>query len=436
MYFNYCAGFEQTLKPRVIAMTDGEIDDRSSMVRFLMYTSEFDLEAIIQTNSIFQRNGHSSEGWLEEQLDAYEKVYPRLVEHNTGYPTPQMLRELSVVGDEDVAHIEDLWWKNLFVKMIPGAPITYMPDHWPDTAGSDKIVEVLLEDNPAPIYIQAWGGGNTAARAFHKLKSEHPDAYEEAISKVIMYNIWYQDGAGTYIEQYHPAVLMLYSTSFKGTWDYNSLPETKEFVDKHIVNDHGPLGALYPQDYISEGDTPAFLYNLAPGLRNDDAPTYGGWGGRFVRFADAPNTFVDAVEDGDKWLSLRRWIDVANADFQARMDWCVKPYGEANHSPVLSGGMPLEISVKAGETVILNAPEANDPDEDSITFEWWHYHFAGDNPYGEQLVITNNHEKTASLEIPEDASGKEIHIILTAKDDGIPSLQSYRRLIIVVETDS
>ncbi len=55
-------------KPRVIVMTDGEIDDHSSMIRFLLYTCDIDLLAIIETNSIFQRDGHSNEDWFEKQL--------------------------------------------------------------------------------------------------------------------------------------------------------------------------------------------------------------------------------------------------------------------------------------------------------------------------------------------------------------------------------
>ena len=39
-------------KARVIVMTDGEIDDRSSMVRFLLYNCDIKLLAIIQTNSV------------------------------------------------------------------------------------------------------------------------------------------------------------------------------------------------------------------------------------------------------------------------------------------------------------------------------------------------------------------------------------------------
>lgn len=424
-----------TEKPRVIVMTDGEIDDHSSMIRFLLYTCDVDLEAIIETNSIFQRNGHSKEDWYEQQLDAYEQVFPNLIKHNPDYPTPQRLRDISFVGDEDVAHLNDLWWKNLFVKMIPGAPFTHIPDNWEDTPGSDKIVAVLLEDDPAPVHIQAWGGGNTAARAFHKLKTQYPDEYEGAISKVILYNIWYQDGAGTYIEHYHPAVTMIYSASFKGSWDYNSLPDTKAFVDKYVKNDHGPLGALYPQDYISEGDTPAFLYNLAPGLRNDESPTYGGWGGRFVRFKDAPNTYTDAIEDGDKWLSLRRWIEDANADFQARMAWCVKSYDEANHHPVISPEIPLVIEASPGEMVSLDAKKATDPDKDEISYSWWHYHYAGENPFYKEIVIDSYDRSKATIRIPDDSTGKDLHIILTAKDNGVPSLKSYHRLIILVRSN-
>ncbi|MHC4173739.1 MAG: nucleoside hydrolase-like domain-containing protein, partial [Planctomycetota bacterium] len=33
-------------RPRIIATTDGEIDDRCSMVRFLLYANEWDIEGI------------------------------------------------------------------------------------------------------------------------------------------------------------------------------------------------------------------------------------------------------------------------------------------------------------------------------------------------------------------------------------------------------
>ena len=74
-------------KPRVIAMTDGEIDDQCSMIRFLLHANDMEVVAIIQTNSIFQRGGWSNAGWIEKQLDAYEQVYPNLIEANSSLVT-------------------------------------------------------------------------------------------------------------------------------------------------------------------------------------------------------------------------------------------------------------------------------------------------------------------------------------------------------------
>jgi hypothetical protein len=75
-------------KARVIVMTDGEIDDQSSMIRFLLYTCDVDLQAIIETNSVWQRSGHSKENWYENQLNAYEWVYPNLIKHNPNFLKP------------------------------------------------------------------------------------------------------------------------------------------------------------------------------------------------------------------------------------------------------------------------------------------------------------------------------------------------------------
>ncbi|TFH21683.1 MAG: DUF1593 domain-containing protein [Bacteroidia bacterium] len=72
----------QETKPRVIVMTDGEVDDRSSMIRFLLYTNDVALLAIIETNSVYQCEGHSKEDWYEKQINAYEEVYPNLIVHD------------------------------------------------------------------------------------------------------------------------------------------------------------------------------------------------------------------------------------------------------------------------------------------------------------------------------------------------------------------
>jgi hypothetical protein len=292
-------------------------------------------------------------------------------------------------------------------------------------------VEVLLESNPAPVYLQAWGGGNTAARAFHKLKTEHPDQYDRAVSKAVMYNIWYQDGAGNYIEQVHPGVTMIHCASFNGTWNYRSQTDTYEFIENEVKKNHGPLGALYPQDYVSEGDSPAFLYSIGNGLRNHEHPSYGGWGGRFVKFEKYEQVYVDAEDDGDDRKSLQRWVDDANRDFAARMDWCVaEDFKDANHAPLVKLKGKRDLSVSGGDKVILDASATSDPDGDDIQFAWWQYTDAGS--YEGSVDLQDSKNATILFAAPRVTKPETIHIILKVSDEGSPVLASYERIIITV----
>jgi hypothetical protein len=414
-------------KPRVIVMTDGEIDDHSSMIRFLLYTCDIELLAIIETNSVFQRNGHSDELWLEKQLDAYEQVYPNLIKHNPDYPSANKILSVCFIGDEDENHLKAYPGKPVF----PGKEVIYKPDNWNDTPGSDRIVEVLLEKDNRPVHIQAWGGGNTAARAFYKLKSEYTSEYERAVSKVVMYNIWYQDGAGNYIEQYHPKIKMLFCGSFAGTWNYNSQKNTYDFIKNEVKNNHGPLGALYPQDYVSEGDSPAFLYSIANDLRSDENPGYGGWGGRFTKLEGFANVYKDALDDGDDRKSLRRWIEDANRDFQARLDYCVNPkYEDANHPPVVLLKKGKDIKIKSGKKITLDASKSSDPDGNDIVFSWWQYIEAG--TFNGTVKINDIGKAKINFIAPEVREPQSIHIILKVSDNGNPSLCAYQRVIITV----
>ncbi|WP_297098528.1 DUF1593 domain-containing protein [uncultured Draconibacterium sp.] len=448
---NVSAG--QIEKPRVIVMTDGEVDDRSSMVRFLLYTNDIDLEAIIQTNSVYQKIGWSSIGWLEEQINAYEKVYSNLKIHDLSYPAPDVLKSMIYVGDEDSSHIVVDPYSS---RRIPGMEPLINPSNWNDTPGSDRIVEVLLDDDPRPVFIQAWGGGNTAARAFYKLKTQYPKDYSRAISKVIMYNIWYQDGAGSYIEKAHPEVTMLLCHYFDGTWAYGSMAFTGSFVDDDVKNGHGSLGALYPQDYISEGDSPAFLYTLGNGLRGYEDPTWGGWGGQFYKVEGCKNVYRD-VDRG----SYLRWIEYVNRDFKNRLDWCVsESFEEANHRPEIEIIGDLDRTVKSGDLVEIDA-RISDPDPLNVDLLWeqyadvykqlgmdkerfaayaqtwpkavplwWQFKDAG--TYNGMVKISDPEKNKIQFVAPDVKEAKTIHLILEVKDQGAQALTSFARVVITV----
>lgn len=310
-----------------------------------------------------------------------------------------------------------------------------MPDAWPNTPGSDKIVEILLDKNEERVFIQAWGGGNTVAKALYKLKTEFPKEYERAVSKVVMYNIWYQDDAGNYIETYHPKVTMLYSDAFNTTWAYRIQTNTKDFISKEVKNNHGPLGALYPQTYVSEGDSPSFLYSLYNGLRSYEHPTYGGWGGRFVKLKNFENGYTDATDDGDIKKPLNRWVSQANNDFEARMDWCVaENYKDANHAPVIKLKGKLNMTAKPGQKISFNASGTRDSDGNSLTYKWWQYKDAG--TYDGTVIIENAANEKTGFIIPAANKAGTIHIILEVTDNGKPQLVSYKRIIITVKANN
>ena len=62
---------------RVIVTTDGEIDDCCSMIRFLLYSNEFDTEGPIYTSSKFHWLGHTWSGveWIHAQIEMYSRIY-------------------------------------------------------------------------------------------------------------------------------------------------------------------------------------------------------------------------------------------------------------------------------------------------------------------------------------------------------------------------
>jgi hypothetical protein len=160
-------------KPRVIVTSDGEIDDECSLVRFLLYANEWDVEGIVTSISQYHWQGHrwAGDDWALPYLDAYAKVYPNLVKHDPRYPTPEYLRSRTVLGNvNSEGEMEEA------------------------TAGSQLIVKVLLDEtDDRPVWLQAWGGPNTIARALKTIEEKHPEKMSAVAKKIRFYFIWEQD---------------------------------------------------------------------------------------------------------------------------------------------------------------------------------------------------------------------------------------------------
>ena len=67
-------------------MTDiaNEPDDQMSMVRFLVYSNEFDVEGLVATTSTWMRQQVRPDV-IRMLVDAYEQVRPSLLTHRPGF---------------------------------------------------------------------------------------------------------------------------------------------------------------------------------------------------------------------------------------------------------------------------------------------------------------------------------------------------------------
>lgn len=461
LVFCVCLVYTGTLfseeRPRIIVTSDGEIDDQCSMIRFMLYTNECDVEGIVTSSSQYHWQGHEWAGddWIEPDLAAYTEVYPNLVKHDPRYPTPEYLRERTVLGN-----------------------VKAEGDMAEPTEGSELIVKVLLdESDDRPVWLQAWGGMNTIARALKTIEEKHPERMEEVAKKCRFFFIWEQDN--TFQEYIRPVwgeyeIPTIISDQFEAIayrWKQAQPKELHKYFEgawmrENILEKHGPLCSIYAAlengDFRSEGDSPAFLHTIVTGLRNMESPDWGGWGGRYVKVRE--NTWMDPVPvegytypEGRWWSvngwgrsSLRedsettpeqrreyfkpmwRWSAALQNDFAARADWCVKPYEDANHPPIVTVDLPLDRSAKVGETISLSAQGTRDPDGDQLNFRWWQY--AEADTYPGLIGIQTAETDTATFQIPRDASsGETIHLVCEVTDTGSPSLTRYQRIVVRVE---
>jgi hypothetical protein len=119
---------EKSSKPRIIITADPELDDNNSMIRFLLYSSEFKVEGLIYTSNQFHWKGdgkgtkfmvpgreytkyglnlcpctsyrwREGERFIHEAVEAYENVYSNLKIHNPAYPTPAYLKSKVKYGN-------------------------------------------------------------------------------------------------------------------------------------------------------------------------------------------------------------------------------------------------------------------------------------------------------------------------------------------------
>src|SRR5687767_11106947 len=107
-------------KPRVVVTTDPELDDANSLLRYLLYSADFETEGLVYASSGVHWKGDGAtlvtkpppeaarrnlnpcpcrswrwaegERFIDDAVEAYAKAYPNLKAHDAGYPSPAELK--------------------------------------------------------------------------------------------------------------------------------------------------------------------------------------------------------------------------------------------------------------------------------------------------------------------------------------------------------
>lgn len=367
-------------RQRVVVTCDPELDDNNSLIRFLLYSCDLQVEGLVYASSGFHWKGDGKgtkwfvpgreyarfglhlcpcESWrwaknehfIHNAVDAYAKVYPNLKVHNTNYPTPDELRSKIRYGN-----------------------IEFDGDISKDSPGSDLIKTLMLDNKPGKLFITAWGGQSTIARALKSIQDQYENTTEwEQIKKKISRKVVLlpsgdqDDTYATYIKPNWPDIEY---REFRGGPNYgygaqlraklgDSIYMTSSWMKKNITN-LGPLGAIYrvwgdgkqmvkgdKLDYfgltghtddelrkmgyivwmpvqekgswLGEGDTGTFMDMLANGLRAFEKGSYGGWGGREVVQKNTKNIFFQSSDTSSKSMaaSLGTMTDQVNKEANA-----------------------------------------------------------------------------------------------------------------------
>ena len=453
---------QELRKNRVIILTDIEADpdDTQSLVRLLLYSCDIEIRGLVATTSCWHKTMVNPES-VEKLIHAYDKVRPNLIKHDPEYP--------------DAGELLSLVRQGLPEYGMAGV------GKGKDSEGSELIVAELESDDDRPLWISAWGGGNTLAQALYKIRdTKPPKEARRLVSKLRVYTISDQDDSGIWIRNNFPDLLYIVSPGDdygSATWsainNYFAGTDNEEisngWIAQNIQQGHGAMGIVYPDvAWGMEGDTPSWLGLIPNGLNFPEHPDWGGWGGRYELYrpdfsnlkkggsgvphepetreiwTDAIDRYTpyipsgygravkpDTVTFSDNKASLLRWRKDFQNDFAARMDWCVMPYAEANHPPVIVLSHPERITVKSGQGFGLDAFNTTDPDGDSFSFLWFCYPEAGSYKKPVRIEGAEN-AHNAYIIAPKVEKEVTVHFILRVTDRGTPGLSSYKRVIVTV----
>lgn len=469
-----CNPLTESKLPRILVLTDisNEPDDQESLVRLLVHSDLYNVTGLIAQTS-YWLNDTTYPDHIQQVVGNYSLVYDNLQAHTDGsFPTSDYLQSIISSGPSSyglIALNESI------------------------SQGAQHIISVV-DESQEPLYIQAWGGINTLAQALYSISRDRSRAEVDAFtSKLRVYTISDQDNAGFWIRKNYPQIQYVSSVH---AWNYygnaawvgisgeiyypfdqggpNTSLVTKEWLAEHIqIGTLGKESYLTPA-FIMEGDSPSLLFSMQNGLNVPEHPEYGGWGGRYG-LADisrmSGNHFSDVVDYvtvnsttyASNKATIWRWRKAFQSEFAARMQWTLtsnRSDANVQHPPIVTvngscGFTPLTIPVDPSQHIVLDASETVTLDSTGLKYSWFHYqepsltqtnlqevpaipiNCLNDECTQVSLQVSNTSIACAAPQAlrpnPESIICKDLHIVLTVRNDRDLGMSRYKRVILDVQ---
>jgi hypothetical protein len=337
---------DEPLRPRVIVSTDfppldvipvkgvkpgdppekcSDPDDVQSMVRFLLYANEFEVEGLVASAGTFANVARKQN--ILDMLDLYDQVDDHLRTHDARYPTADVLRSVTWQGSDGSWGAPSIGGEYKTLDRILG--------EGKDTEASDAIIAIVDRPDPRPVWVCVWGGSRELAQAVWKVRATRSaEDTKTFLDRLRVYLIAKQDATTDWLLENFPDLFIILSErSYMGM--FWSMPGADQAVadlawaDANIRHGHGPLGAAYPRSGwdpsvpgVWEGDTPSFLHLVSAirGVNDPEKPDQWGWGGKFIRPDPSKKHWFDDPIGGE---AVWHWRPEFQKDFSERADHMV-----------------------------------------------------------------------------------------------------------------
>ncbi len=430
-------------RPRLIVLADinsfkaaeGDTSASQSIIRLLLYSDVLDIEGLVAGSGL-DHGQKVRPDFLRAAIQGYKGVQQNLHLHSPDFPPAEDLMRLVKAG-QPVAGF------NVRVNDSIG--------RLRDTEASNWIIAAADKSDPRPLWICALGGTADLAQALWKVRDTRSEGdLLKFVAKLRVHAIGDQDATGPWLRENFPTLhYILREVAFRGMYrGGDQALVADEWIASVPRGGRGFLGELYPSHRgtdvwsrqlglvqgVRESGSPSFLSLVPNGLNAPDRVGLSSWGGRLegpeLRPVDSREEPGPASDPDPRIAPVYRWRAAVQADFQARLDWCVKPRAEANHAPSASIAGETQRTLKPGETLAIDATDSRDPDGHALFFRW---SIDSSEALAAGCKIEAPDAARARLIIPASITQGEVPVLLIVRDDGEPVLESYARVRCMIE---